>query len=123
MLDNLQKRWNVNGRHLLLILCVFAVTGFTTAFVSKAVTGWVGFTQNTHWGWKALLRTGVLLVGYPIILLLAAALFGRFSFFWQFQKRLWQRLLFLKDKEFQYKKSKERFDGKTEDRRKTERQD
>jgi ABC-type multidrug transport system permease subunit len=110
MFQGLQKRWNVSGKSLLLILCVFAITGITTAFLSKAVTGWAGFTEETHWGWKVLLRISVLLFGYQVILLTVAFLFGQFSFFWKYEKRLLQRLHFLKkEKDFQQaEKKKER---------------
>lgn len=92
MLDGLKKRWNVDGKDLFLILCVFAVTGTTTAWVSRAITGWAGFTPETHPGWKWLLRAGVLVFGYQAILLAVAACFGQFAFFWRFEKRLLQRL-------------------------------
>lgn len=96
MPGNLQKRWKVSNKDFGLILCVFAVTGFTTAFLSKAVTGWAGFTEDTHWGWKVLLRLSVLIFGYQIILLAVAFLFGQFPFFWKFEKRFLQRLGFMK---------------------------
>jgi ABC-type multidrug transport system permease subunit len=98
MLSSLQKRWNVNGKDMLLILCVFAVTGLSTAFLSKAITGWVGFTSNTHWSWKLLLRLCVLLFGYQAILLTVAFIFGQFSFFWRFERRLLERLKLIRRK-------------------------
>jgi formyltetrahydrofolate-dependent phosphoribosylglycinamide formyltransferase len=96
MLSALLKKWNIGKKDLVAILCVFAVTGFTTAFVSRAITGWVGFTDATDWWAKLLLRLAVLLVGYQAILLVVAFLFGQFSFFWKFEKRLLQRLRILK---------------------------
>lgn len=96
MPNALQKRWKVSNKDFLLILCVFAVTGFTTAFVSKAATGWAGFTDDTHWSWKLLLRAIVLVFGYQVILLAVAFLFGQFSFFWKFEKRFLQRLRLIK---------------------------
>ena len=99
MLEKLMKKWNVSRKDLLVILCVFAITGTTTAYLSKAITGWAGFTDETHWAWKLLLRLGMLLIGYQLILLMVAFLLGQFSFFWQFERKLLQRLgLFKKDK-------------------------
>lgn len=77
---------------MVLILCVFAITGFTTAYVSKAITAWVGFTDDTHWLAKLSLRLAVLIFGYQIILLTVAFLLGQFRFFWRFEKKLLQRL-------------------------------
>jgi hypothetical protein len=96
MLKYLQKKWNVSKTDLFLILCVFAVTGTTTAYVSKVITEWVGFTETTHWGWKLLLRLAVLIFGYQIILLSVAFLFGQFPFFWRFEKRFLSRLGIIK---------------------------
>jgi formyltetrahydrofolate-dependent phosphoribosylglycinamide formyltransferase len=98
MLDSLQKRWKVNGKQALLILCVFAITGTLTAYVSKVITQWAGFDTNTFWLWKLLLRLLVLIFGYQFILLITAALFGQFSFFWKYEKKILQRFGLMKKK-------------------------
>lgn len=98
MFQSLMKRWRVTGRDLFSILLVFAITGFSTAYVAKAATGWLGFTATTHWGWKLLLRLVVLIFGYQIILLTVASLLGQFSFFWQYEKKILLRLRLLKNK-------------------------
>jgi hypothetical protein len=99
MLNALMKKWNVSKKDLFLILCVFAITGTTTAFVTKLITGWAGFTDSTHWGWKFLLRLSVLIFGYQIILLFVAFLLGQFSFFWRYEKQLLSRLGIIKKEE------------------------
>jgi formyltetrahydrofolate-dependent phosphoribosylglycinamide formyltransferase len=88
MLQRLQQKWKVGPVQLVLILCVFAITGTTTAYISKAITSWVGFTDATHWGPKLLVRLAVLVFGYQIILLCVAFLFGQFSFFWNYERKL-----------------------------------
>jgi hypothetical protein len=96
MFSSLLKKWKVSKKDLVLILCVFAITGFTTAYVSKAITAWVGFTDATHWAAKLLVRLLVLIFGYQAILLFVAFLFGQFPFFWQFEKKMLQRLGLMK---------------------------
>ena len=96
MLNHLMSKWKVDKTDLFLILCVFAITGTTTAYFSKVIPGWLGFTIATHWGWKLLLRLVVLVFGYQIILLAVAFLFGQFPFFWQFEKKILTRLGLLK---------------------------
>jgi ABC-type multidrug transport system permease subunit len=96
MFSSLLKRWKVGKKDLVFILCVFAITGFTTAYISKAITGWVGFTTETHWVAKLLLRLLVLIFGYQVILLTVAFLLGQFPFFWRFEKKLLQRLGLMK---------------------------
>ena len=96
MFSCLLKKWNVSKKDLVVILCVFAITGFTTAYVSRAITSWIGFTDSTHWSAKLLVRLLVLIFGYQIILLTVAFLLGQFRFFWQFEKKLLRRLGLLK---------------------------
>jgi formyltetrahydrofolate-dependent phosphoribosylglycinamide formyltransferase len=96
MLEALMKKWKVGRKDLFLILCVFAVTGTSTAYIGKAIAGWAGFTESTPWAWKFLLRLAVFVVGYQLILLCVAFLFGQFPFFWRFEKKLLQRLGIIK---------------------------
>jgi hypothetical protein len=97
MFSSLKKRWKVGTKDLIVILCVFAITGCTTAWVSRSITAWAGFDESTHWSLKLLLRLAVLLFGYQAILLLVAFLLGQFSFFWRFEKKLLQRIGILKE--------------------------
>jgi formyltetrahydrofolate-dependent phosphoribosylglycinamide formyltransferase len=88
MFNKLQQKWKVTGGQLFMILLVFAITGTTTAYITKVITFWVGFTDETNWIWKLLLRLVMLIVGYQVILLTVAFLLGQFSFFWQYEKKL-----------------------------------
>ncbi len=92
MFKKLQQKWNVSGWQFIIILIVFAITGTTTAWLTGLVTGWVGFTDETFWLWKFLLKLGMLLVGYQVILLTVAFLFGQFAFFWNFEKKMLRRM-------------------------------
>jgi formyltetrahydrofolate-dependent phosphoribosylglycinamide formyltransferase len=96
MLEKLKKKWKVSGMQLLLILCVFAITGTATAYISKAVTGWVGLTPASPLVWRALLRAVVLIFGYQVIILLVSIPFGQFSFFFNYEKKILRRLGLLK---------------------------
>jgi len=88
MFDRLKTKWKVNGTQLFLILCTFAVTGTLTAFISRSITSWVGFDEETFWLWKALLRIVVLLFGYQVIILFVSFFFGQFPFFWNYEKKI-----------------------------------
>ncbi len=92
MLKRLQQKWNVSGWQFITILIVFAITGTTTAWLTRMINGWVGFTTETFWLWKVLLKLGMLLIGYQLILLTVAFLFGQFTFFWNFEKKILRRL-------------------------------
>ncbi|MDQ3279264.1 MAG: diacylglyceryl transferase [Bacteroidota bacterium] len=97
MFSSLLKRWKVSKIELVLILCVFAITGTTTAYLSKVIPGWVGFTDETHWSLKLLLRLAMLIFGYQVVLLCVAFLLGQFPFFWRFERKMLQRLRILKE--------------------------
>jgi O-antigen ligase len=96
MLKRLKEKWGVGPWQLFFILWVFAITGTTTAWITGKITGWAGFDEHTPWGWRLLLRLGMLLLGYQLILLTVAFLLGQFPFFWRFEKKLLQRLGILK---------------------------
>lgn len=88
MLKRLQKKWGVSASQLIVILCVFAITGTSTAWLTKVITSWVGFTDEAFWLWPFLLRLSMLLFGYQFILLGVAFLFGQFPFFWKYEKKI-----------------------------------
>jgi hypothetical protein len=90
MFENLKKKWKVDNKQMVLILCTFAVTGTLTAYISRSITSWVGFTDDTFWVWKFLLRLSILLFGYQIIILIVSFFFGQFRFFWNYEKKILQ---------------------------------
>ncbi len=92
MFNKLQQKWGVSSSQLLLILCTFAVTGTTTAWVSRQITEWVGFDEHTYWVWKLLLRLSILVFGYQAILLAVSVVFGQFRFFWNYEKKILRRM-------------------------------
>ncbi len=95
MFKRLMKKWKVNGWQLFCILCVFAITGSVTAYLSKIITSWLGMNESTFWIWRLLVRLAVLLFGYQIIILIVALVFGQFHFFWNYEKKVlrWFRKL------------------------------
>jgi formyltetrahydrofolate-dependent phosphoribosylglycinamide formyltransferase len=96
MLEKLKKKWKVSGTQLLLILCVFAITGTATAYISKAITGWVGLTPQSPLIWRASLRGVILFFGYQVLILVVSIPFGQFSFFFNYEKKILRRLGLLK---------------------------
>lgn len=88
MFEKLKAKWKVNGTQLFLILCTFAVTGTLTAWISRSITSWIGFTDQTHWGWKLLVRLIILIFGYQVIILIVSVFFGQFRFFWNYEKKI-----------------------------------
>lgn len=92
MFKRLQEKWGVSTRQFWIIFFVFGLTGTTTAFITRFITGWLGMDASTHWISKISLRLGMLLFGYQFILLGYAALLGQWSFFWKYEKKLLGKL-------------------------------
>jgi len=96
MFNKLKEKWKVTGTQLVLILCTFAVTGSLTAYISRSITSWVGFDENTLLVWKLLLRLSILIFGYQVIILIVSFFFGQFKFFWNYEKKILTKMGFIK---------------------------
>lgn len=90
MFQQLKRKWNVNGTQLFLILCVFAITGTTTAWLTRQVTYWLQLEASSFWFWA--LKIAILLFGYQVLILLFAIPFGQFNFFWKYEKKILKRM-------------------------------
>ncbi|HRF81667.1 MAG TPA: diacylglyceryl transferase [Flavobacteriales bacterium] len=90
-MQRLSDRWGVGPGRVLIILLVFACTGFTVLFLKKPIVAY--FTGE---GEQSLLFTVLyyilILPVYNVLLLIYGALFGQFNFFWAFEKRFFDRL-------------------------------
>lgn len=83
--NSLQK-----GFHYIIILLVFAVTGSTAAYVSKLIMPLTGLAK-----WSALyILVYILLITpiYQVLLLGYAFIFGKFSYFYEKQRKLYLKL-------------------------------
>ncbi len=90
MLNKLKRKWNVSGTEFFFILTTFAVTGTVTAWVSRYITSWFAVDRFSFSWWS--LKILVFLVGYQIFLLFFGFLFGQFSFFWKYEKKIFRKL-------------------------------
>lgn len=94
MIEKLKQRWNVkNGWDVLIILLVFACTGFSILYIKRGLFNLVGLSKETSPSW--LLWTVNLLIILPlyqVVLLAWGWVWGRFSFFWEFEKRMFRRI-------------------------------
>jgi hypothetical protein len=91
--ERLAVRWNVSPSRVLIILVVFACTGFTVLFLKRPLVAWAsGSNGEQPWLFTVLYYVLILPV-YNLVLLVYGALFGQFRFFWEFEKRFFRRLL------------------------------
>ena len=99
-LQKLQVRWKVKSVYqVIIILVVFACTGFTVLFLKKPLFQY-WFAEAEMPLWASTLYYILILPVYNIFLLLYGFLFGQFQFFWAFEKRFLNRIIsiFIKTK-------------------------
>ncbi len=96
-LENLKKKWNLQSvKQVIIVLLVFALTGFTVLFLKKPIVALIapGESENT---WFTVGYYVLILPFYNVILLFYGFLFGQFNFFWEFEKRSFRRVFGIKD--------------------------
>jgi phosphoribosylglycinamide formyltransferase-1 len=95
MFQQLKQKWKVNGTQLFLIVCVFAITGTTTAWLTRQITHWLDLPMSSPWYW--ILKIIMLLFGYQVIILLVSIPFRQFNFFWKYEKKILIRIGILRN--------------------------
>lgn len=91
-LKGLQEKWNVGSVwQVIVILIVFACTGFTVLFIKQPILFFLSGQEQA--GWKSnVLYYLLILPIYNVLLLAYGFLFGQFKFFWAFEKRFFRRI-------------------------------
>ncbi|MET7255460.1 DUF6787 family protein [Dyadobacter fermentans] len=93
MIEKLKQRWNVrNGWDVLIILVVFACTGFSVLYVKRWLFEWIGLTENSPAWLRWSVNILIILPLYQVILLAWGWIWGKFNFFWEFEKRMFSRI-------------------------------
>ena len=91
-IDKLKQKWNLeNAWQVVIILVVFACTGFTVLFIKKPLLNLLAGKQGDTWTATVLYYLLILPV-YNVLLLAYGFLFGQFRFFWEFEKRFVKRI-------------------------------
>ena len=89
-MKKLKERWEIkNNYQLVVILIVFAATGSTSAYLSKPILNYFGFTRDIispflYWPLYLILIFPV----YQVLLITFGFLSGQFKFFWAFEKKM-----------------------------------
>lgn len=96
-MHRLARRWGVKPSRVLVILLVFACTGFTVMFLKRPVVAWASGDDGEQPIAFTVSYYVLILPIYNLFLLIYGALLGQFSFFWAFEKRFFSRLFGRKD--------------------------
>lgn len=93
MLEKLKQRWGVtSGWQVILILIVFACTGFSVLFIKQPLFDLAGITAETSPWIRIPFYIFTIFPAYQVLLLLYGFVFGQFRFFWNFEKRMFGRI-------------------------------
>ena len=90
-IGKLERKWNVNTVQVIIILIVFACTGFTIMFLKNPILDLIMPQEDRSWVFTLLYYLFILPV-YNVILLIYGFIFGQFKFFWEFEKRMFNRI-------------------------------
>ncbi len=89
-MGNFKERWNItSNRQVLVILVVFAFTGFTSSWISKPFLGLFNIAKDNTSAWIYYPLYIVLIFPfYQVLLVTYGFIFGQFTFFWAFEKKM-----------------------------------
>ncbi|WP_448519124.1 DUF6787 family protein [Rhodoflexus sp.] len=92
--ERLKERWGlISGWQVAVVLIVFACTGFSTLYLKKLILPVLGVTDESPFALRAFASVFVILPLYQVVLLAYGFMFGQFRFFWEFEKKMFQRLI------------------------------
>ncbi|WKN45037.1 DUF6787 family protein [Tunicatimonas pelagia] len=92
-IEKLRSRWEVNSvGQVIIILIVFACTGFSVLFLKQPLYNLVGITPETSIWIRVPFYLLTILPAYQILLLAYGFIFGQFRFFWNFEKKTFFRI-------------------------------
>ena len=89
-MQKLKDRWQITSNfQLTIIFVVFAITGSTSAFLSKPILEWLGIVkEDVVWFIYYPLYIILIFPVYQVLLVLVGFVFGQFDFFWTFEKKM-----------------------------------
>ncbi len=92
MLDKLKQRWNIHSNtQVLIILIVFAITGFSVLYAKKLIYSLIGVDPDWAWYIRLPIWMVVILPTYYALLISWGTIFGQREFFIWFAKKSYLR--------------------------------
>jgi hypothetical protein len=90
-LQRLQTKWKLDSLfQVVMVLVVFACTGFTILFIKNPILDFFGVEKGGFL--NTVLYLLLVLPLYQIFLLLYGFVFGQFRFFWEKEKQIFRRI-------------------------------
>jgi manganese efflux pump family protein len=92
-MNKLKEKWGVSSNiQLTIIFIVFAITGSSSAILSKPFTNLVGISKENFGYFFLPIRLIIIFPIYQVLLVIIGTVFGQFSFFWNFEKKMLYRM-------------------------------
>ena len=97
-MKKLKERWGISSNwQVVVIFIVFGITGSTSAKIAGPIVEFLGVTQENTSGWIYWpVRILLIFPVYQVLLIIFGWIFGKFQFFWAFEKKMLRRLGFAK---------------------------
>lgn len=91
-LQRLQTKWKLDSLfQVIMVLVVFACTGFTILFIKNPILDFFGVEKGGFL--NTFLYLLLVLPLYQIFLLIYGFIFGQFHFFWEKEKQIFRRIM------------------------------
>lgn len=88
-MKKLKKRWNIETNwQLFVIFLIFAITGSSAAKFAAPLTELIGVHREMGGFLYWAVRIFIIFPVYQVLLVFFGWLFGEFTFFWQFEKKM-----------------------------------
>ena len=93
-MKKLKDKWGITSNfQLFIIFLVFSITGSLSLLVAKPILDLLGINSNNMCLWLYLpIRIGIIFPIYQVLILVIGALFGQFTFFWKFEKKMLEKI-------------------------------
>ncbi len=99
-MERLQAKWGMGSLwDVGIVLLVFALTGTSAVWVKVQLYAWLNLGEALGLAERILFFLCITLPTYQTLLLIYGFIFGKFSFFWEKEKKMFSRIakLFSKD--------------------------
>jgi hypothetical protein len=89
-MNKLKQRWGISSNfQLVVIFIVFAINGSLSARISSFCMAFLGLNKtNLPWLFYYLILIVLVMPLYPFLLIAVGFIFGQFSFFFVFSKKM-----------------------------------
>ena len=98
MIQNLIKKFNAKSKvHLLVIFFVFGLSGSFSLWVSSPIMSTLDLKNIlNNYPLYIFFRILIIIPIYQLVLIVVAAIFGEFQYFWKFEKKILRRIKIIK---------------------------